>query len=178
MLFRPVDLQLLIFPHLPDIHCMQASLPCCLILFQNFQQIFLPVIADNQIHRRVLLQLLSLFLGIAAHRSHYCPGVQLLCPVQHLPGFPVRDIRHCAGVDNIQIRSRFKGNDFISVFFQYLLHSLQLIGIYLAAQIVQRRLFAHISLRSVFASCPFSATQSGLPRLPPFSQTASAHIIA
>ena len=111
------------------------------VSFQNRQQIFFPVISNQQIYRSILTQLSLCCLYIAAHRYHQTLRILFLRPVQHLTGLPIRDIRYRAGIDNIDICFLLKGYNLIACLFQHLLHALCLICVYLAAQVMKRYFF-------------------------------------
>ena len=125
---------------------------------QDLRKVLLLIVSNQDIHRAVLKKLLSGRLHVAAGRRHHRVRVHLLCPVQHLPGFAVRNIGHAAGIDDIQVGFFPEGNDLISVFFQDFLHGLRLICVYFTAQVVQRSFFhssppffmAYLSRESLF----------------------------
>ena len=63
----------------------------------------------------------------------------------HLPGFAVCNIGDRTCIDNIDICPFFKWHDLISILLQKLLHSLCLICIYFAAQIMERSFLFHFT---------------------------------
>ena len=64
--------------------------------------------------------------------------------MKHLSGFPICNISHAAGIDQIDIRLFTKWHDLIAMLFQNFLHRFCFICIYLAAKIVQCRFFHNI----------------------------------
>ena len=113
------------------------SLPVPHIFFQYIRQTRLIVIADNDIHAAVFLQGIGRHLDITARRHHHSLRIQLLCTVEHLAGFAVRDIGHGACIDNIDVSLLVKGHDFITALRQLLFHGLRLISVYFASQVMQ-----------------------------------------
>ena len=99
------------------------------------------IVSQDNINTRICIFSGILRLYIAACRHYYRIRIHLPGPVEHLPGFPVRDIGHSTGIDDVNIRPFPEGNDLISGLFQHFLHGLCFIGIYLASQIVQCRFF-------------------------------------
>ena len=133
------NLRLLFF--VPPARCLPACFRTVLqILFQDLYQVLLPVIPDHNVYRRVRRMKSLLGLHIASCRDHHCRRIHFPGTVQHLPGLPVRNVGHGAGIDDINIRLLLKRHDLISRPFQQLLHRRRLICIYLTSQIMQCRL--------------------------------------
>ena len=68
--------------------------------------------------------------------------------VQHLPRFPVRNVRHSTRIDNVNIRSRCKRHDLVPSVFEELLDGFQLICVHFTSKIMQSYRFFHAILLS------------------------------
>ena len=145
MLCRPLQLHLLILISPGDVK--NRGTPQRLVLsfpqvrLQNGHNILLAVVADGQVHRGVLLHRLPPGLHIAPHGHHHRVGVELPGPVEHLPALPVRDVGDSAGIHDIDIGLFIKRYNPISLFPEHLAHYFHLVGIHLAAQIIQCHIF-------------------------------------
>ena len=115
-----------------------------LILFQNFHDLCLLIISEDQVNRVVFFEFFCVCLCIASGSYHDRIRVHFFCLVQHLSGFTVCNIRNRTGIDQIYVRSFRKRYDLISCFFQKLLHCFYFVCIYFTAQIMKGNLFFHI----------------------------------
>ena len=104
------------------------------VIFEDRDQIFLFIIPNNQIDQRIFFQFFFSHLGIASNGCHHGIRIQLLCPVQHLSGLPLRYIRHRTCVDDINIRTFFGTDDFSPCIRQHVKHGIGFILVDLAAQ--------------------------------------------
>ena len=149
MLRRPGDGEFFIFicPVNVNHPAGMTALPGLLQYRDNF--LFL-IIAHDHVHHLISFQLILSILHITACRHNQCLRIHLFGLMQHLTGFPIRNICHRTRIDNISIRARSKRNNLISGRFQLLLHCFQFIRVYLAPQIVQRNFFLH----NILLSCP------------------------
>ena len=75
-------------------------------------------------------------------------GIHLFRFVQHLPRFPVRNVRHGTRIDNVNIRSRCKRHDLVPSVFEELLDGFQLICVHFTPKIMQSYRFFHAILLS------------------------------
>ena len=138
------DLHLLIFFLMVDIkQLFFYFMLSIVILVQNRDQVFLFIISNYDVHTRV--DIFSSCLHITACRHNYRIRVHFPCFMKHLPGFAVCNIGNCTCIDNIDICPFFKWHDLISILLQKLLHSLCLICIYFAAQIMERSFLFHFT---------------------------------
>ena len=149
--FRAANLEILIFFCMIDVNLVRECLcilffpAVLLILSEHGEQLSFPVIAEHDVNRRILLGRAVRRLHVAAGRHDNCIRIHLACPVQHLSGFAVGDIRHRARIDHIDICPRLKWHNLIPCFLQQLPHGLCLICIYFTAQVMQGSLFSHFS---------------------------------
>ena len=157
MLRRMADVHILELPGLSDVDNIRELFPGCKILLQAFHQVLLPVISDDDIHGVILREGLPRRLHIAPGCHHGRLRVQFLCPVQHLSGLLVRNIRHGAGIDDIDIRLLRKVHDLIARCRKHLSHRLGLPGINLTSQVMKRR-FSHITVTPVLTFFPSICT--------------------
>ena len=104
------------------------------VIFEDRDQIFLFIIPNNQIDQRIFFQFILPHLGIASHGGHHGIRIQLLCPVQHLPGLPLCYIRHRTCIDDINIRTLFGADDLSPCIREHVKHSIGFILIDLASQ--------------------------------------------
>ena len=90
------------------------GLPSGQPLLQKLHQLCLLIISDDQVDGRILQELFSSRLGIAA-RSHH-KGLRIFClgPVEHLAGFFIRHIGDGAGVDDINVSLFLKVHDLVA----------------------------------------------------------------
>ena len=109
------------------------------IFIQYPDQIFLFIISKHDINTGIHFSLLC--LHITSRCNNHCIRIHFPCPVQHLTGLSVCNIRHGTGVDHIDICPLFKRDNLISGLFQHFLHSLSFICIYLASKVVQCSFF-------------------------------------
>ena len=99
------------------------------------------VIADHNVNAGIRL-LPALCLHITPCCHDHCLRVHFPGAVEHLAGFAVCDIRHRTGIDDIDIRPFFKGNDLIARLFEHFLHCFCLICVYFTSQVVERCFFS------------------------------------
>ena len=86
------------------------------IFLEDVHNILLAVIADAKVYAFILFKSLSAGLDIAADGDDNRLRIQLLRPVQHLPAFSVRYVRHRTGIHNINVRHAVKWHNAISAF--------------------------------------------------------------
>ena len=120
----------------------------CQKVFQNIHKIFLLIISDDQINRRILFEFFPSRLHITAAGHDNRIGIHLFRFVQHLPRFPVRNVRHGTRIDNVNIRSRCKRHDLVPSVFEELLDGFQLICVHFTSKIMQSYRFFHAILLS------------------------------
>ena len=120
----------------------------CQKVFQNIHKIFLLIISDDQINRRILFEFFPSRLHITAAGHDNRIGIHLFRFVQHLPRFPVRNVRHGTRIDNVNIRSRCKRHDLVPSVFEELLDGFQLICVHFTPKIMQSYRFFHAILLS------------------------------
>ena len=142
MLLRTVDLKVLIHPVHGPVAGIQLFFAAASELLQFMNQIFLAVASNDKVNGRVFLKFLPSDLRVTSHGHYDCVRIHFLRLMQHLPRFPVRNIGYGACIDHIHIRAGFERHNIISGLLQHLLHRLQLVGIYLAPQIMKSRLFS------------------------------------
>ena len=120
----------------------------CQKVFQNIHKIFLLIISDDQINRRILFEFFPSRLHITAAGHDNRIGIHLFRFVQHLPRFPVRNVRHGTRINNVNIRSRCKRHDLVPSVFEELLDGFQLICVHFTPKIMQSYRFFHAILLS------------------------------
>ena len=124
--------------HRADVSHRRDDLPRVSIVrepaLQHRGNVPLLMIPEDDVDGKIILQLLPCCLGIAARRHDHRLRIHGPGAVQHLAGFPVRDIRHGAGIDHIDVRRLLKGTDRVSGPDQSLAHRLCLVGVHLAAE--------------------------------------------
>ena len=113
------------------------------IIFQDFNNILLLIITNDNINTFRDIIFLSLYIAAAGNNNRI--RVHLSCFMKHLSGLPVRHIRDGTGINDIDIRTFLKRHDLISMLFQQFLHGFRLICIYFASEIMQCY-FLHISV--------------------------------
>ena len=107
------------------------------ISLDQLNDLSLFVVADQQVHCLVPLGLVPAGLRITADCHHQRLRILFPDTVKHLPAFAVGYSGDRTGVDNINIRLFREGNDFIPALPELLLHDIQFISVYLAAQVMQ-----------------------------------------
>ena len=113
----PADCHICILPDLPHILYRRAAGRLLPILFQDLCNLVLTVVSHHQIHHIIGSQPVRPGLHVTPRRHHNRLGIHLFCPMEHLAGFPVRNICHRTSINNIHIRAGSKRTEFISCLF-------------------------------------------------------------
>ena len=103
-------------------------------MLQPLGEIIFIFIGISYIHRRIDSARLTGTLYIATDGDYCRVRIILLCAVDHLSGFSVRDIGHGARIYHINIRLILKLNDIMPLLLQGSYHLFGLIVVHLAAQ--------------------------------------------
>ena len=116
------------------------------VFSQDRPDLGFPVVADHEVDGVVLLHPLRIRFHITARGNDNRLPVLFFCTVQHLPALAVSDIRHCTGIDHIDICLFVERHFLVPFLKQDLTHYIQFIAVDLAAQIVKSSLFHMIQI--------------------------------
>ena len=136
------QMQGFIFAGAADVFDLRGRSALCRVFVQDPHQVFFMIVSEHNVNARILA-FPVLRLDVAARCHDDGVRVHLPRPVQHLPGLPVGDIRHCTGIDNIDVRPFFKRHDLVSCLLEHFLHCFCFICVYFAPQIVQSCFLTH-----------------------------------
>ena len=114
MFFGTVNLQIFILFRVIDVHTFCGFLMTCPVTFQYGDQFLFFIIPDYDIYRRICLCFFCICLHIAPGCDHDGIRIHLFCFVKHLSRLAVGNIGNAAGIDHINVRTRFKRHDFIA----------------------------------------------------------------
>ena len=101
---------------------------------ERLHKVFLPLVSEHQVHAGLIERRLVGGLRVAACGDDDRFGRQVARPVEHLAGFPVRDVRDRAGVHDVDVRFLRKRHDPGARERGFIFHDLSLVLVDLAAE--------------------------------------------
>ena len=84
------------------------------VRLQDIQDLSFLTVAYEQVYGVILRQTVRPCLYITPDGGHDSLGIHLLCLMEHLPGFLIRNVRHGTCVDDVYIRPRGKRTDLVT----------------------------------------------------------------